>query len=93
VGGGGVKAKMRKLVSAWGELDCGGKHNPLYAASDIAEINRKLDILAAHVGGVPCVRVVTDGTVTNPQCDRQVGIATGRTAPAGLSVATSILAK
>jgi hypothetical protein len=35
--------------------DCGekfrtGKADPTYAASDIAEINRKLDVIAAHVG-------------------------------------------
>jgi len=45
-----VRKKTEDLVYECGELYKGGKHDPRYAASDIAEINRKLDLLAAHIG-------------------------------------------
>ena len=40
-----VEKKTRDLIYECGELFRGGKADPKYAASDIAEINRKLDDL------------------------------------------------
>jgi len=40
-----VQKKVRDLIYECGELFRGGKADPKYAASDIAEINRKLDTL------------------------------------------------
>lgn len=40
-----VQKKVEDLLYECGELFRGGKHDPKYAASDIAEINRKLDML------------------------------------------------
>jgi len=45
----GLKKKVSDMLFECGELYRGGKHDPRYAASDIAEINRKLDIIAAHI--------------------------------------------
>jgi len=44
----GLQKKLDDLLYECGELFRGGKHDPKYAASDIAEINRKLDLL---IGG------------------------------------------
>jgi hypothetical protein len=45
VDGEGLRKKLDDLLYECGELFRGGKHDPKYAASDIAEINRKLDLL------------------------------------------------
>lgn len=46
----GLTKKVSDMLYDCGELYRAGKHDPRYAASDIAEINRKLDIIAAHIG-------------------------------------------
>jgi len=72
-----VREQVRTLLSDCGESFRNGKADPKYAASDIAEINRKLDILAAHVAtnlppepaladtpavdGSPALRVIAGG--------------------------------
>ncbi len=45
VDGEALRKKLDDLLYECGELFRGGKHDPKYAASDIAEINRKLDLL------------------------------------------------
>jgi len=54
-----IEKKIRDLLFECGELFRGGKADPKYAASDIAEINRKLDIIAAHVSQFPPPFVAT----------------------------------
>jgi len=49
----GLTKKVSDMLFECGELYRGGKHDPRYAASDIAEINRKLDIIAAHISSPP----------------------------------------
>jgi len=49
VRGGELKLKVKKLLDACNDLYQDGKATPRYTESDIAEINRKLDIIAAHV--------------------------------------------
>jgi hypothetical protein len=46
-----LRKKADKLIYECGELFRGGKHDPKYAASDIAEINRKLDLLLSGSAG------------------------------------------
>ena len=58
VDGQGTRRKLRDLIQECGELFKGGKHDAKYVASDIAEINRKLDVLTAHLASP--VQVVTD---------------------------------
>jgi len=62
VDGKALTKKVTDLIYECGELYKGGKHDPRYAASDIAEINRKLDILAAHIGqsSPPLMATTTD---------------------------------
>lgn len=62
VEGKALAKKVSDLLYECGELYKGGKHDPRYAASDIAEINRKLDILAAHIGksSPPLTATTTD---------------------------------
>jgi len=52
VDGQGLRRKAKELASMCGDLYRQGKANPQYAQSDIAAINRKLDIIAAHVATV-----------------------------------------
>lgn len=52
VDGCGLRRKCKNLIAACGELYRQGKARPGYAQSDIAEINRKLDVIAAHVATV-----------------------------------------
>lgn len=49
VDGKGLQKKLNDLIYDCGELFRGGKHDPKYAASDIAEINRKLDDLTQRL--------------------------------------------
>ena len=49
--------KLRDIIWDCGELYKGGKANAKYAESDIAEINRKLDLLASQCLGGPTVSV------------------------------------
>jgi len=51
VDGDAVQKQIDDLLFECGEKFRTGKADPQYAASDIAEINRKLDIIAAHVSG------------------------------------------
>jgi len=44
-----IDAQIREILFECGELFRKGKADPQYSESDIAEINRKLDIIAAHV--------------------------------------------
>jgi len=44
-----IKAQIRDLLYDCGESFRNGKADPKYASSDIAEINRKLDLLAGFV--------------------------------------------
>ncbi len=46
-----LRKKVDDLLYECGELFRGGKADPKYAASDIAEINRKLDLLMKCVRG------------------------------------------
>jgi len=50
VNGKALRAKVEDLLSDCGEKFRTGKADPTYVQSDIAEINRKLDVIAAHVG-------------------------------------------
>jgi len=50
VNGKALRAKVEDLLSDCGEKFRTGKADPTYAQSDIAEINRKLDVIAHHVG-------------------------------------------
>jgi hypothetical protein len=43
-----IRKQVDDLLYECGELFRCGKHDPKYAASDIAEINRKLDLLLGH---------------------------------------------
>ena len=70
-----VRKKIDDLIYECGELFRGGKHDPKYAASDIAEINRKLDLLIA--GGAsktnePAVAIGLHeaNAVTNPSTQK-----------------------
>lgn len=47
-----VSTKVEDLIFECGELFRSGKIDPKYAASDIAEINRKLDLLLKESPGV-----------------------------------------
>jgi len=48
VDGAALERKAKDILSECGELYAGGKHDAKYAASDIAEINRKLDALMSE---------------------------------------------
>lgn len=64
VNAGVVERKTEDLLFECGELFRGGKADPKYAASDIAEINRKLDLLMERVSesnGVELVSTVRCG--------------------------------
>lgn len=50
VDGKSLRKLSEKIYSDCCDLFRNGKATPRYAASDIAEINRKLDIIAAHIG-------------------------------------------
>jgi len=50
VDGKALRKQMDAILFECGELYKGGKHDPKYTTSDIAEINRKLDLLAFHIG-------------------------------------------
>jgi len=50
VNGKNLRKLSEAILSDCGDLYRNGKATPRYAASDIAEINRKLDIIAAHIG-------------------------------------------
>jgi len=52
VDGRGLRLKVKELVAMCGELYRQGKASARYAESDIAEINRKLDVIAAHVSNL-----------------------------------------
>jgi len=52
VNGKALRALVEDLLSECGEKFRTGKADPTYAQSDIAEINRKLDILARHVATI-----------------------------------------
>jgi len=52
VNGSALRKLAARILLECGDLYRQGKATPRYAASDIAEINRKLDILAAHAGGI-----------------------------------------
>lgn len=63
-------AALRKLAHEL-VLDCGecfrnGKADAKYAASDIAEINRKLDLIAAHVSTISPLIPATTEAAGNP---------------------------
>jgi len=49
VRGADLKLKVKKRNETCNELYQDGKATPRYTESDIAEINRKLDLIAAHV--------------------------------------------
>jgi len=48
-----IDNQIRDILFECGELFRKGKADPQYTQSDIAEINRKLDIIAAHVSQFP----------------------------------------
>lgn len=52
-----IQKELGDLLFECGEIFKGGKVDPKYAASDIAEINRKLDLLLAHES-VPVERLL-----------------------------------
>jgi hypothetical protein len=52
-----IQKELGDLLFECGELFKGGKHDAKYAASDIAEINRKLDLLLSQ-GGHPVDRLL-----------------------------------
>jgi len=54
-----IDAQIRDILFECGELFRKGKADPQYTQSDIAEINRKLDIIAAHVSQFPPPFVAT----------------------------------
>lgn len=47
-----IDKQIRDILFECGELFRSGKADPQYSQSDIAEINRKLDIIAAHVATI-----------------------------------------
>lgn len=49
VNGSAIRKLCAAILSDCGDLYRNGKATPRYAASDIAEINRKLDIIAGHI--------------------------------------------
>jgi hypothetical protein len=57
-----VKKKVDDLIFECGELFRGGRADPKYAASDIAEINRKLDLLTTALSGTEQVVTVVTST-------------------------------
>ncbi len=56
-----VQKRVNDLIFECGELFRGGKADPKYAESDIAEINRKLDSLTALVKADVPVTVIPTG--------------------------------
>jgi len=53
-----IRKQIRDLLFECGELFRMGKADPKYSASDISEINRKLDLIAAHVATLSAVAPV-----------------------------------
>jgi len=64
VDGSALRKLAARILSECGDLYRQGKATPRYAASDIAEINRKLDIIAAHIGGIAGPPAVLPAPVT-----------------------------
>ena len=80
-----VQKKVDELVSECSELFQGGKADPKYVASDIAEINRKLELLLERVNG-------TDGSevpITQDGCGRRCDWSTTSIGWLGLIIETS----
>jgi len=63
VNGKALRAKVEDLLSDCGEKFRTGKADPTYTASDIAEINRKLDIIAHRVATIspPAIKTPESG--------------------------------
>jgi len=71
-----IEKKSADLLFECGELFRAGKADPNYAASDIAEINRKLDVIAAHVSTLSPPKTQTptvDGLVMPPALSVMLG--------------------
>jgi len=68
VNGKALRAKVEDLLSDCGEKFRTGKADPTYAQSDIADINRKLDIIARHVATIspPAIKTPEVDAATAP---------------------------
>jgi len=67
VDGKALRRQVEDLLSDCGEKFKSGKADPTYAQSDIAEINRKLDVIAAHVAKIspPAIKTPDAGLATS----------------------------
>jgi len=67
VDGAAIRKQISDLLYDCGESFRNGKADPKYAASDIAEINRKLEVIAAHVATLsPPSKISTADTGNSP---------------------------
>jgi len=66
VDGVALRKQVRDLVYDCGECFRNGKADAKYAASDIAEINRKLEVIAAHISTLSPPVAATTSEAGNP---------------------------